>query len=694
MKLKLSPLLTSIVMVTLLSSCAQRGAYKNEPLSTKSSYLKQSSKELAQTTVDNAELVSENKPLSQQQQEQAQNLRFMPPYKNAQVELTTAEDVLGRFSEQRTLTITADDLQLQDYLHYVLGEQLSVSYVLSDEVKQDTDTVTLNLQQPVTEKKLFTLTEELLSERDYVIRLNDNIFYIHKAEGTSSKGDIVYGYGKEVSDIPNTSLDILQMVPFDFGLQPSLPNTMRVLLGIRAQADVSRGVMTVQGKRRDIVKALELVRLLDRPTMQRRTVGAFKTTFLSTTDVVDKVQELMAQEGLKLERAGGTNAVISVVELETQGALIFFAAKQDLIERAVYWAKQVDKPIKTTEKQYFIYQPQYSRAADLGISLEALIGEESPRGRATSVDNENQVVNQRAQTARSASSETVKMVIDERANTLIFHTSGEEYQQLLPLVKRLDVLPKQVMLEVVIAEVSLTDEFKRGVEFAFSSGNYGISTTGAFMGEGFGGLSYLLQGAKGELAINMLETNSLVNILSRPSLVVRDGVNATINVGTDIPIVGETTSDPINGERQTTTVDYRQTGVELGVTPTVNARGVILMEIKQKISNEVESGSTVAGNPSVFERSIDTEVIAESGQTIILGGLISENRSVKDSKVPVLGDIPLLGNLFKADTKSGDKTELVVLVTPRVIESSSEWAQLKQQFESSLENLSISAHMN
>ena len=174
----------------------------------------------------------------------------------------------------------------------------------------------------------------------------------------------------------------------------------------------------------------------------------------------------------------------------------------------------------------------------------------------------------------------------------------------------------------------------------------------------------------------------------------RDGVNATINVGTDIPIVGETTSDPINGERQTTTVDYRQTGVELGVTPTVNARGVILMEIKQKISNEVESGSTVAGNPSVFERSIDTEVIAESGQTIILGGLISENRSVKDSKVPVLGDIPLLGNLFKADTKSGDKTELVVLVTPRVIESSSEWAQLKQQFESSLENLSISAHMN
>jgi general secretion pathway protein D len=116
------------------------------------------------------------------------------------------------------------------------------------------------------------------------------------------------------------------------------------------------------------------------------------------------------------------------------------------------------------------------------------------------------------------------------------------------------------------------------------------------MGDGFGGLSYLLQGTQGKLIVNLLQTNSLVNILSRPSLVVRDGVNATINVGTDIPIVGETASDPINGDRQTTKIEYRKTGVELAVTPTVNAQGIVLMEIKQKISNQVESGSTVSGN--------------------------------------------------------------------------------------------------
>nr|MDC2854611.1 hypothetical protein [Ningiella sp. W23] len=287
----------------------------------------------------------------------------------------------------------------------------------------------------------------------------------------------------------------------------------------------------------------------------------------------------------------------------------------------------------------------------------------SRRSNTTSVANENSSAFSQ-NSARSASSKDVKMVVDERANTLIFHTSGEEYQQLLPLIKRLDILPKQVMLEVVIAEVTLQGEFKRGVEFALNKGNYGLSTTGAFMGDGFGGLSYLLQGDNGRIAINLLQTNSLAKILSRPSLVVRDGVSASINVGTDIPIIGETTSDPINGDRQTTSIDYRKTGVELSVTPTVNAQGVVLMEINQKVSNQATGSTSSSVNPSIFERTIKTEVVAQSGQTVILGGLISENNSNSDSKVPLFGDLPLIGALFRADTKNNDRTELVVLVTP------------------------------
>lgn len=680
--------LLACTVLLAVSGCQSTNTVKEEQkLSAQSSYLKQGE---VSTEVTNAELLNPNQvtPANEQALQQQQELRFMPPFKVGKVKTTTADDVLARFSDDKMVTVTADDLLLKDYLHHVLGELLQVSYVLGDDVKNDAKTVTLNLQDQVTEKKLFTLTEKLLSDRDYVMRLNDNIFYIHKNEGKGSN-QLVYGYGKNFADIPNTSLDILQMVPFDYGLQASLPNTMRILLGIKAQADVSRGIMTVQGKRQDIERALELVNMLDRPNMQNRQIGAYKSTYLSTSDLVSKVRELLDQEGISLALSGGANSVLTVVQIETQGSLIFFANSQALIERAVFWAKQIDQPIQTTEKQYFLYQPQFSRAADLGISLEALIGDGNSRqSNTTSAANENSGAFAQ-NSARSASSKEVKMVVDERANTLIFHTSGEEYQQLLPLIKRLDILPKQVMLEVVIAEVTLQGEFKQGVEFALKSGNYGLSTAGAFMGDGFGGLSYFLQGDKGQIALNLLQTNSLAKILSRPSLVVRDGVSASINVGTDIPIIGETTSDPINGDRQTTSIDYRKTGVELSVTPTVNAQGVVLMVIDQKVSNEA-SGSTSSGsNPSIFERTIKTEVVAQSGQTIILGGLISENNSNSDSKVPMFGDLPLIGGLFRADTKSNDRTELVILVTPRVIETANEWQQIKAQFQGSLERLTI-----
>lgn len=680
--------LASVVALVILSGCQSTPSANKDfdKYEVTSSYLNGKGEKV---TVENAELLKE-----EEQTQERVKFRFMPAMKISRGDVATAEDVLARFDTEKTLTLAADELALKDYLHHVLGEQLKLSYVLGDDVKEDGKSVTLNLQDSISPRKLFSLTEKLLTERDYVIRLNDGIFYIHKKESAQSN-NVIYGYGKKPEDVPNTSLDILQIVPFDYGLQASLPNTIRILLGITAQADVANGVMTVKGKRKDIIRALDLVNLMDKPSMYQREIGAYKTTFTDTKSAIAKLEQLLEEEGITLAKNGGGKgkAPLSVVEIENQGVLIFFATQQSLLERANFWLDQIDKPLKTTELQYFIYQPEFSRAADLGVSLEALIGSNtgSAVGTNTSVDSENKS-NQAnfSNVARSASSEGLKMVVDERSNTIIFHTSGSRYQQLIPLIKKLDILPKQVMLEVVIAEVTLTDEFKKGVEFAFKNGNYGIETTGQFMGEGFGGLSYLVQGDRGQIKANFLKTNSLVNILSRPTLVVRDGVAASISVGTDIPVVGETATDPLNGtDRQTTKIEYRRTGVELGVRPTVNAQGVVLMEIQQKVSNEVEAGSTSSLNPSVFERSIRTEVVAESGQTIILGGLISNNRTRKESKVPIFGDLPVLGHLFRADTDSGDKTELVVLVTPKVVHNQDEWDGLKQQFQDGLENLTF-----
>lgn len=669
-----------LIVTLILASCSSQPQEEYAPVT---SYL---TNKAMQTKVENADVVEPHE-MSKKNERIREDVKYIPPFQVQAQRARVTNDVVEQFSTKRTLTLSVDDLLLSDYLHEVLGKLLNVSYILSDELKGDPQSVTLNLQGAVTEQKLFLLTQELLEQRGYTLRFSDKIFYIHKKDNSNGSAEVVYGYGSQLSDIPQTSGEIVQMVPFVYGMQVSMGNTLRQMIGVKAVPDGQRNSINVYGKRQDVVRALELLDIFDRPSLANRQIGVYQSTFVGGKDLLDKLVELLKQEGISLSIGSNSSSAISVVNLEKQGRLIFFAAKQDLIERAVFWAKEIDRPLNAVEKQYFIYQPNYSRAVDMGESLEALIGDVSSLQNRTTVAGENQASSTRSTV--SASNSEIKMVVDERSNSVIFFSTGEKYQQLLPLVKRLDILPKQVMLEVVIAEVSLKDAFKQGVEFAFNNGNYGISTTGAFMGEGFGGLSYLLQGDRGKLVINMLQTNSLVNILSRPSLVVRDGVNATISVGTDIPITGETTSDPINGDRQTTKIDYRKTGVELSVTPTVNAQGVVIMEIKQKISNETE-GTTVGGNPSVFERTINTEVVAESGQTIILGGLISENRSRNDSKVPILGDIPIIGRLFRADNDTTDKTELVVLVTPRVINNSSEWQEIKKLFETNFNELSLS----
>ncbi|ATC93397.1 type II secretion system protein GspD [Pseudoalteromonas tunicata] len=675
---KINAISITIVGLFVLNGCS---ATQNKSFSPQPSYLHSNISVVA----DGDEAAVNEKNEASQNNEPDKKVEYLTPFQVIQQQAQITNDVIDRFSEQKTIEMSAETLPLQDFLHLVLGERLKVSYVLSDEIKADSQSVTLNIQNAVTERKLFLLTEELIDERGYTIRFNDNIFYVHKKNSEQGQTDLTYGYGKSINDVPQTSGDIVQMVPFEYGMQLSMSNTLRQMIGVKSTSDPARNTINIFGKRQDILRALELIDIFDRPAIANRHIGVYKSTFVNGTELLTKLKELLTQEGIKLGDGIDTSSTITVVNMEKQNRLIFFAVKQDVIERAIFWANQIDKPIDTAEKQYFIYQPQYSRAVDMGESLEALIGEVSSLTTSTSAAQENS----RKRGAVTASSEDLKMVIDERSNSVIFFTTGEKYQQILPLVKRLDILPKQIMLEVIIAEVSLTNEFKQGVEFAFKNGNYGTSTEKAFMGDGFGGLSYLLQGTQGKLIVNLLQTNSLVNILSRPSLVVRDGVNATINVGTDIPIVGETASDPINGDRQTTKIEYRKTGVELAVTPTVNAQGIVLMEIKQKISNQVESGSTVSGNPSVFERTINTEVVAESGQTIILGGLISENKSTKASRVPFFSGIPILGNLFRADTESGDKTELVILVTPRVIESSSEWDDVKKLFDNAFENLKL-----
>ncbi|TMP45689.1 general secretion pathway protein GspD [Pseudoalteromonas citrea] len=682
--LTFKPLLLSCIIALTLSGCANT----KQQIHVKKSFLhgERSSTELSDST--EPDRVENNNSISSNKSEQIKPFQFKKNVDSYQA------SGMAQFSDDQKVKLAADELPLNEFLHYVLGELLSVSYILGDDIKADDASLTLNLQESVTHKKLFSLVEEMLTERGYVVRYSDNIFYINK-EQSGARKNVVWGYGNQVEDIPNTTQDIWQLAPFRYDFKGTLQMTLGQLAKVQVFPDSQQNLLLLKGKRGEIAKALSFMALVDKPVFSSREIAIYRSDFVDTKALVAGIEKLLLQEGVRVGKDTDINQALSIVSLDSIGAIALFANEPEVIARATMWAKQLDKPAQGDELQYFLYAPRFSRASDLGESLAGLIGGSTNVGSSTSAAKESNkatTTNSTAQTNIKVGSaggalENMSLVVDERANSLIFYSTADEYRKLLPLIKRLDVLPKQIMLEVIIAEVTLTDEFKAGVEFALTDGNYTTSTNGALGRDKLGGLGYTLTGALGEIKANLFEGNSLVNVLSRPSVVVRDGVSANISVGTDIPIIGETTEDPVNGDRQTTKVEYRKTGVQLEVIPTINAQGVVIMEIKQKISNQVEAGSTVVSSPSIFERTLNTEVIAESGETIILGGLISESKTNSDSRVPFFADIPILGKLFEAQKQDDTKTELVMLVTPKIIESNEQWLHIKAELSQGLDNL-------
>ena len=183
--------------------------------------------------------------------------------------------------------------------------------------------------------------------------------------------------------------------------------------------------------------------------------------------------------------------------------------------------------------------------------------------------------------------------------------------------------------------------------------------------------------------------DSRINILSNPILVVRDGVGANIAVGNDVPTLGSFVSNPLQSNNSVQTIQYRQTGIGLQIKPTINSQGSVMMTITQSISNSVPGGAGVGGSPTFFTRNVSTEVVARSGQSVLLAGLISDTSNQSSSRVPFLSRIPIAGLAFRSDSKKREKTELILLITPRIIDSLDQWDEVKSSVESALDYIAV-----
>ncbi len=289
----------------------------------------------------------------------------------------------------------------------------------------------------------------------------------------------------------------------------------------------------------------------------------------------------------------------------------------------------------------------------------------------------------------------VRVMADEINNAILVYGSRSEFDKIQNTLKRLDVPPTQVLIEASIIEVTLNDDLKYGLQWVFSdktrgglTGNGTLSSiSGGVLGGAAAGFSYSLSNSLGDVraVINALADKSLVNVISSPSLMVLDNHTATIAVGTQQPV--RTSETFINGTANVTSaIQYKDTGVNLAVTPSVNAGNMVTMQINQSVT-DVGAQDGATGQRSFLQRQINSKVAVRSGETLVLGGLIRNNVSTDKIGIPYLQDLPIFGNLFGATTKSTARTELLVVITPRVVRNDVDMKAIGQDMRDRMKGL-------
>ena len=270
--------------------------------------------------------------------------------------------------------------------------------------------------------------------------------------------------------------------------------------------------------------------------------------------------------------------------------------------------------------------------------------------------------------------------------------SAEDYRAIEAAIRRLDIKPRQVLIDATIAEVTLSDELDYGVRWFLESGNlrlgFNAPVPEVAAGEGLA-LAVFKSNGKAKLFIDLLESKTQVKFLSAPQIMVLDNQTGTIRVGDQIPVTvrsSQSTNDP--DAPIVTEVQFRDTGTLLSVTPRINAGGQVTLNVSQEVSlpgSEPAVGG--GGNVAISQRTINSSVIVQSGETVVLGGLILESENETKSGIPILMNLPWIGNLFSTTKSDVRRSELIVMITPKVVPDESTAAEVTEELRKRMSNV-------
>ena len=609
-------------------------------------------------------------------------------------EVKGARDPLGADLEGDPIQASFRDVPLIAFINEVFGELLGLSFAISPGLDKKEDLVTLRLSEPVSPSQLFATARLVLENYGIDIRDEDGVLNFVETPEISSRDIPLLISGKTLPEVPATHRTIFQLVPLKIVDSGPLSTTLREVFegqDLRIQPDQQRNMLLLRGNLDLIALALDMIEVLDQPLMQGQHGLVIEPRFLGATDMAEALYRVLESEGYKVSMNTRGGAAI-LVPLQSANKLVAFAADRTALEHIREWARILDtRRQDEIEDGVFTYEVRNTQAEHITETLNRMLDSGSS-GQPASVEGEP-----------AAGAVAGRIVVDERRNLLLFRGSGKEWAEVLDVVAILDKPSPSVLIEALIAEITLDDEERSGFEFLlrrdlgdldFLGDDFNIvgRTSGRLGLTGIGqGASLVLNSAGNtRAALNFFYEDSRVMIRSSPKLVVKSGETANIQVGNEIPVItqnsveeGVQTGGTNNVLQQ---ISYRKTGITLEIEPIVQANGLVDLKISQQLSEARPTAATSQdGSPTILNREISTSLTLRDGGSLLMGGLIAESQSEGDTGVPGLAKVPLLGRLFRSDTFQVDRTELIILVIPYVIADHAEGWELTKRAKEQLE---------
>jgi len=571
-----------------------------------------------------------------------------------------------------SFTLNFVDAELQDFVRSVFEDVLRSNVVVDPSL---TGHVTVRTTNPVTKSAALSLVKSVLALNGASLSEADGVYKVARANGDGDRSG-----GGSFRVIPLTNIDAEQarsaLQPFggDQGHSVALAGGQSLL---------------VTGSDADLDRYSQVLAALDTDQLKGKTFILQPLDSAGASAVAADLSQMFGGAGKSAFRA---------YPIERMNAVLLMGSNRATLERARAWIRRLDQGT-VEQKGVHVYPVQNRDATEVATVLQSMLSATSAASApqtapgltsssasapaaAPAADDLDPTTQMQADAAPAVAASVpapsssflgnIAVSADKSTNSLVIIASDQDYSLIEKAIRRLDVMPPQVLIEATIAEVTLNDTLRHGVRWYFQSGNHGLllsDSSGQSVNPIVPGFNYVFSVTDARLVVNALEGMTKVQVISSPALTVLDNQTATLKVGDQVPIATRSAQSVANPDAPIVSeIEMKDTGIILNVKPRVNASGLVQLDISQEISDVVATTSSSIDSPTIRQRSITSSVVVQSGTDIILGGLISSNTERSRSGLPILKDIPILGEAFTTDALKGTKrTELLIIIKPVVL---------------------------